>query len=205
MDDRIGGLIKKTLKCQCPFRLIGRLTDDGWRITVVDDTHNHYPAENLEGYAYARRLTEEERLFLEEEYHRGSTPRRMLKLLKEKFPGNLTRSDDIYNFQKAMRKKAAEKHGNTPMQVMFSLLKEHNYLYYHTTNSVSGRLENLFFIHPTSFKLWRAFPYVIQIDATYKTNMYNMPLVEIVGVTPTNRTFSISYAFIISEQEHNYR
>ena len=88
---------------------------------------------------------------------------------------------------------------------MFSLLKEHNYLYYHTTNSVSGRLENLFFIHPTSFKLWRAFPYVIQIDATYKTNMYNMPLVEIVGVTPTNRTFSISYAFIISEQEHNYR
>ena len=119
MDDRIGGIVKKTLKCQCPFRLIGRLTDDGWRITVVDDTHNHYPAENLEGYAYARRLTEEERLFLEEEYHRGSTPRRMLKLLKEKFPGNLTRSDDIYNFQKAMRKKAAEKHGNTPMQVYY--------------------------------------------------------------------------------------
>nr|XP_043619823.1 uncharacterized protein LOC122591630 [Erigeron canadensis] len=117
MDDRISGLVKKTLKCQCPFRLIGRLIDDGWRVTVIDDTHNHYATENLESYAYARRLTEDERSFLEDEYHRSTTPRKMLKLLKERFPGNLTRSEDIYNFQKAMRRRRPKNMGTLQCRV----------------------------------------------------------------------------------------
>ena len=120
MDSRIMGLVKKTVKCQCPFRLDGRLTSDGgWRVTVTDDTHNHYPANSLSGYAYARRLSEEEKLFLEIEYNRGTAPKKMLKLLKEEFPGNLARSEDIYNFRKTLRKNEAEKHGNTPMQVNY--------------------------------------------------------------------------------------
>nr|XP_043638123.1 uncharacterized protein LOC122609128 [Erigeron canadensis] len=62
-----------------------------------------------------------------------------------------------------------------------------------------------FFMHPTSMTLWRAFPWVIEIDATYKTNVYNMPHVEIFGVTSTGRTFSLAYAFIVNEQEANYQ
>nr|XP_043615908.1 protein FAR1-RELATED SEQUENCE 5-like [Erigeron canadensis] len=91
------------------------------------------------------------------------------------------------------------------IQVMFSLLQEKNYFYQFTSNSKNGRLENLFFMHPTSMILWRAFPWVIEIDSTYKTNVYNMPLVEIVGVTSTSRTFNYAYVFIINEQEANYR
>ena len=88
---------------------------------------------------------------------------------------------------------------------MFSLLQEKRYFYQFTTNNKNGRLENLFFIHPTSMTLWRAFPWVIEIDSTYKTNIYNMPLVEIVGVTSTGKTFSLAYAFIVNEREANYQ
>ncbi|MFQ6660429.1 hypothetical protein Gotur_028958, partial [Gossypium turneri] len=41
-------------------------------------------------------------------------------------------------------------------------------------------------------------------NATYKTNKYDLPFVQIVGVTSTNKTFSIAFAFIINEKEENY-
>ncbi|KAJ1416286.1 FAR1 DNA-binding domain [Sesbania bispinosa] len=48
-----------TKKCGCPFRLRGRPVHagDGWRLNVVCGYHNHDVTENLEGHAYAGRLT----------------------------------------------------------------------------------------------------------------------------------------------------
>ena len=43
------------------------------------------------------------------------------------------------------------------------------------------------------------------IDATYKTNVFNMPFVEIVGVTSTNKTFCIAFAFIKDEKMDSYK
>ncbi|XP_071713567.1 uncharacterized protein [Rutidosis leptorrhynchoides] len=68
----------------------------------------------------------------------------------------------------------------------------------------SNELENLFFIHPISFNIWRAYPHVLIIDATYKTNRYNMPFVEIGGVTSTSKTFCIAFAFIHDEMTVKY-
>jgi len=46
---------------------------------------------------------------------------------------------------------------------------------------------------------------VLVIDATYKTNRYNMPMVDIVGVTTLNKTFFVGFGFIRSEKEPFYR
>ncbi|MFQ6631241.1 hypothetical protein Gotur_008631 [Gossypium turneri] len=35
-------------------------------------------------------------------------------------------------------------------------------------------------------------------------NKYDLPFVQIVGVTSTNKTFSIAFAFIINEKDENY-
>ncbi|KAD4178869.1 hypothetical protein E3N88_27460 [Mikania micrantha] len=56
----------------------------------------------------------------------------------------------------------------------------------------------------TSYNIWRAFPHVLLIDTTYKTNKYNMPFVQIVGVTSTHKTFSVAHAFISKEREENF-
>ncbi|XP_060969857.1 uncharacterized protein LOC133037065 [Cannabis sativa] len=42
------------------------------------------------------------------------------------------------------------------------------------------------------------------MDCTYKTNRYRLRLLEIVGVTSTEYTFSIAFVFLESEQEDNY-
>nr|KAJ0193618.1 hypothetical protein LSAT_V11C800398700 [Lactuca sativa] len=38
----------------------------------------------------------------------------------------------------------------------------------------------------------------------YKTNKYGMPILEIVGVTPTNMTFSIAFVYMHEEKQSNY-
>ncbi|KAJ0465977.1 putative protein kinase RLK-Pelle-LRR-XII-1 family [Helianthus annuus] len=52
--------------------------------------------------------------------------------------------------------------------------------------------------------MWRAFPHVMLIDATYKTNLYNMPFVQVVGVTSTGKSFCIAHAVICKERRGNY-
>ncbi|XP_076943685.1 uncharacterized protein LOC143614011 [Bidens hawaiensis] len=89
------------------------------------------------------------------------------------------------------------------MQVLLSFLHDNNYVYEFTTTGLN-ELENIFFVHPTSFDIWRAFPHILIIDSTYKTNKYNMPFVQIVGVTSTNNTFSIAFAFMHNEKTVNY-
>ena len=42
------------------------------------------------------------------------------------------------------------------------------------------------------------------MDCTYKTNRYRMPLLEIVGVTSTDMTFSVCFAYLQAEREENY-
>ena len=42
------------------------------------------------------------------------------------------------------------------------------------------------------------------IDATYKTNEYRIPFVQIVGMTSTNQSFCIAHAFIVKEKTSNY-
>ncbi|KAD5960291.1 hypothetical protein E3N88_11763 [Mikania micrantha] len=41
-------------------------------------------------------------------------------------------------------------------------------------------------------------------DSTYKTNKYNLPFLEIVDVSSTNKTFSIAFVFMKEEKINNY-
>src|SRR4051812_8468770 len=42
------------------------------------------------------------------------------------------------------------------------------------------------------------------MDSTYKTNKYKLPLLEIVGVTSTDKTYSAGFAFLECEKEDNF-
>jgi len=53
-------------------------------------------------------------------------------------------------------------------------------------------------------KLFTAFSIVLVMDNTYKTNKYRLPLLEIVGVTSTDLTFSTVFVVLSSERESNF-
>ncbi|KAH1129710.1 hypothetical protein J1N35_001088 [Gossypium stocksii] len=56
----------------------------------------------------------------------------------------------------------------------------------------------------TIYNAWKKLRSSQNVDVTYKTNKYDLPFVQIVGMTSTNKTFSIAFAFIINENEENY-
>ncbi|KAI8572430.1 hypothetical protein RHMOL_Rhmol01G0197600 [Rhododendron molle] len=67
-----------------------------------------------------------------------------------------------------------------------------------------GNVTDLFWAPPCAGEMLRAFPRVLMIDCTYKTNRYKFPLLQIVGVTCTELTFNVAFAFIECEKEENY-
>ncbi|XP_071688734.1 uncharacterized protein [Rutidosis leptorrhynchoides] len=156
----------------------------------------------MEGHPYVKRLSDNEFRLVEDLYRMNMAPKDIFSVLKQQYPNNVSTMSTIYN---ALKKNRLMETGcKSPMQVLMSLLNSSGYIYYSTTTT-SNELNNLFFVHPISYNIWRAFPHVLIIDVTYKTNPYKMPFVEIIGVTSTSKTFCIAFAFIYDEKKVNYR
>lgn len=192
-----------TRKTNCPFGLVGNhLGNDCWTLTVNCEAHNHDFALHLEGHAYARRLSQTEAQLVEDLSANNVKPRDILSTIKKQYPDNVSTKKTVYNqCQKLRLKKNA---GRTPMQVVMSFLQEEGYVFYDRANDSTNELEDLFFAHPRSLEIWRAFPHVLLMDVTYKTTMFETPLLQIVGVTSTNKTFCVAFVFMHKEKISNY-
>lgn len=83
-------------------------------------------------------------------------------------------------------------------------LNECQYVEWHRSNPLTDNIIDLFWAHPSSVDILHAFPSVLIMDCTYKTNRYGLPLLEIVGVTCTDLTFSIAFVYMEKEREENY-
>ena len=57
----------------------------------------------------------------------------------------------------------------------------------------------MFFAHPEAYPTIKSNPDVILIDATYKTNNYNMPLLQTVSVTCMNTVYNVCFGFMGGE------
>ena len=65
-------------------------------------------------------------------------------------------------------------------------------------------MRDIFWAHPDSIKLLNIFPIVLVMDSTYKTNKYRQPLFEIVGMTSTELTFVVAFAYMESEHTDSF-
>src|SRR4030043_1473182 len=82
-------------------------------------------------------------------------------------------------------------------------LVEHKYDYHVRNYANSQNVKDIFWAHPESIKVFNTFPTVLIMDSTYKTNKYCLPLLEFVGVTSTYLTYSIAFAYMMSEKEES--
>ncbi|KAK9681583.1 hypothetical protein RND81_10G012600 [Saponaria officinalis] len=87
---------------------------------------------------------------------------------------------------------------------MLALAVETNYVHWHEINPDAHELTHVFISHPVAVKLLRAYPHVVLIDSIYKTNTYNMALIEVVGFTPAGSSFLIACVLLPSESEEGY-
>ena len=129
--------------------------------------------------------------------------RKIWKTIMAQNPDSKCVTKDIHNaLQKINATRFQPK--TSLMQKLEHLLHEKQFTYYTRQDPSSNVVEDIFFVHPLSYEMWRAFPHVLFIDATYKTNMYNLPFAQIVGMTSTNQTFCVAGAFLSKEREGNF-
>jgi len=82
----------------CPFLLVGTSDKSGdWELEVVNDTHNHKPARNLEAHAFARRLTSEAYDMVKILHDQGLDPCNIFSAIKRLYPQTSYTKKDIYN------------------------------------------------------------------------------------------------------------
>jgi len=129
-------------------------------------------------------------------------PKNILTNLKKKRQESMTNINQVYNERHKFKK--AKRGDLTEMQFLTSKLKENKYVYFIREKCESQTIQDIFWTHPTSVKLFNNFPTTLIMDSTYKTKFYKMPLFEIIGVTSTDMTYSIGFSFMTSEKADNF-
>lgn len=92
----------------CPFQLYARrLPDARWLLRVQNASHNHDVAadtEQLVAHPIARRMTLEQKKFVDELTEMGARPALIVEKMKEKFPDKPIKVQDIYNARNYIRR-----------------------------------------------------------------------------------------------------
>ncbi|KAM0008529.1 putative MULE transposase domain, FHY3/FAR1 family [Helianthus debilis subsp. tardiflorus] len=187
-------------KIGCPFSLLAirDVTNDTWELKVDCANHNHEPTTSLLGHAFVRRFTKAEYKLVEQLTAQNMEPRIIFQTLRKQFPDSLHVQKDVQNAVQKIR--ATIMDGKNPIQALESLLHDRRFIYDTRQDPKTDVVTEIFFVHPYSITMWRAFPHVMLIDATYKTNLYNMPFVQVVGMTSTGKSFCIAHAVICKER-----
>ena len=131
----------------------------------------------------------------------GVLPRQIASALCLADPEILLTVQDIYNEHKLIcLEKLA---GQSLIEALFYELQQGNFFIGHKTH-LDGNVTHLFFASPASIELWKCYSEVLLMDCTYKTNRFNMPLLNIMGSTGLNTSFFIGFAFLSSEMDKDY-
>jgi hypothetical protein len=194
-----------TKRIGCLFRLYAKKLYNGqWEIQVRNPTHNHEPDDNMIGHSLARRrqLTEDQNNTIKHLSDIGSKPRQIISLLRAEQPTTLIKPCDLYNIRDELRR---EKLGNyTPLEFLRETL-QNNHWRYAFKQDTEGHVLFFMFAHPESIRYANQYNRVFLLDCTYKTNRYKMPLLHIIGLSPSNSSFSIAFCFMQNEQEESYK
>lgn len=121
-------------------------------------------------------------------------PKNILVTLKFKRPENISNIKQVYNIR-ALNNKAFTG-DKTKMQQLLKLLDDNNYVSRYRPCEDGVTVRDIFWTHPNSIKLFNMFPIMLTIDSTYNTNKYMLLLLKIIGVTSTEKIYSVGFAFL---------
>ncbi|KAI5666436.1 hypothetical protein M9H77_16289 [Catharanthus roseus] len=148
-----------------------------WQVFVHDGRHNYAIGVYSHGHAQVAKLTEKQ-LIQTEQFKKNHVP-----------PRCAVSTQKIYNVIEKIKKNRMQGR-NTVEEVLCLSAKRGNTVFYRNCED-NTVLSDIVVAHPTSVKTMRMWPCVLITDTTYKTNKYNMPLLKVVGMTPTDRKTSL--------------
>jgi hypothetical protein len=191
----------------CPFSIIAKESLDrtSWHVghrAASCSYHNHSPSFDI----------------LSHPAHRSRSFTPAINEAIQTFVAAAARPRDIYNVVQGMTPdrinqmdlrnritiaKRALHNGQSPTNALLSQLQDEGFIAkacYDENNHITAFL----FAHKESLAYLSAFPDLLLLDCTYKTNRYNMPLLDIIGVDSCNKTFCVAFALLSGESELDF-
>lgn len=184
----------------CPFFVKGHYLkkDKCWKVYCIQEQHNH---ELLQHHYTSKKLPIEQKIVVSEMSKNGATTASILSTIQTQFSNNVTTKKDVLNVIAKDRQLFLNK--RTPIVALYESLPKENFVS-EVKVDANGVVIGLFFAHKQSLELAVRFRNVFIMDATYKTNRYNMPLLNIVGITSTYSTFNVAFFFLKEETTTEY-
>lgn len=175
------------------------------RLGIKDGSHNHDATTDPAAHRIIRSFdkTEAWKESIGNDRKNGIRARQTYTVQYAENPGIHINMSDIYNQRQA---DGHEELGNRPPihALLFSLTtgeRAKNWkCYYQTLDSEEG----LMIMHMKHRKLLTQNPDVVIADCTYKTNRFNMPLLNLVGMTPTTKSFFAASCFLPGEHDDHF-
>jgi hypothetical protein len=173
-----------------------------WKCFIINPNHTHSSSTGSNDHPGIRRRERTGQIadFIKDCFTAGITLQDTWNAVLQQWPSMASIRKDIENERKAIATKQRE--GRTALQHLLLGLDE-DFLSYSKQDS-TDKLTHLAFFGLQSLELWRLHPDILLIDSTYKTNRFDLPLVNIVGSTTNNRSFFVGSAFIQTETTSSF-
>jgi hypothetical protein len=163
-------------------------------IRTMCGEHSHGPTDLRCHTIYRRQSLAKHRQTIISQIQQGIRPSQILAGLQAKDTLCLLEPRDIYNLQRKLYIEFLA--GRTPTQALISTLADSGdwkIIYEKEDNQIIS----VFCIHKSSIQMLRRNPHILFMDCTYKTNRYRMPMLNIMGLSPTNTSFFIGFGLHI--------
>ncbi|GAB2296019.1 hypothetical protein Dimus_038397 [Dionaea muscipula] len=165
-----------TKKNQCPFEIVAvEHKDRKWMVEVKADKawHNHPLGVYDQWHDSSAKLNKEELAKVAQMSSSNMKTKQILQQLKMDNPDNVSTGRHVENTLQKIKREKME--NLTSIQYFLRLLKDHDYYRYTRKELGTNSLRDVFFAHPTTTDLLCLFGYVLVMDTTYKTNMFDLP------------------------------
>jgi histone-lysine N-methyltransferase SETD2 len=191
-------------RCKCKVRISIRpfhLNKSKYVISVLYSTHNHPMAGSADIFPENRNLNENQIIHFQNLISSNLSNKQVSVVMKNAFPSINMSIQDVINLKNHITGEIlGKKNGLENLVECIGRLNWKVQIRKTENDIISGFL----FIPPSSELLIMMFGIVIIIDATYKTNNSEYPLVQGIGITSTWRSFNGFYCFLSSESEEDY-
>ncbi|XP_026437109.1 protein FAR-RED ELONGATED HYPOCOTYL 3-like [Papaver somniferum] len=189
-------------KIQCLFRIVFKRHHEThiWSLySIPDGRHNHPPPKCLLGHpAYARFKPHQMEKVRQ---MKGCRPLKILNAIRAEDKTNLSTISTIYAAKATIKR--TEWDGRLIMEQSEWLAEKLNYAM-QTKVGPGDKVTHVFLAHPRMVDLAQCFYQVLFIDCTYKTNRYNMPMLNVVSHTSDKQSFTVAWCFIEKEEIEDY-
>jgi hypothetical protein len=199
------GIIRRTGSRSrgCEFRFKVYLTTlDTWRVYIIFHAHSHSRSSHPIGHPCHRKLDTEAKNLVKSLSSNGVATRAISSTIRRD-PQRLITSKDISNERQLIRQDYLQ--GRTAIESLIDELQADDSVWkMRLSLNHERRVTALFFAHQNQINLMRAYPDVLLLDCTYRTNRYKMPLLHILGVSSTQKQFSAGFCFLSGEEHDDY-